>query len=182
MQDQGKRLLLAVALALAFMLVWNKFWGPKEDDKKPPAAGSGSAVVVGPVAPPSPVGHSLEPTAPKAGGPTMGEAPRGPEQKLSFKFPRFTATFSSYGGALVSYKLADPRYERDDTKGELMPGLANTGAFLVDFANSTYVLPPRAEWKGEKLSDTQAKFTISTDTMDVEKVFTILPENFLVKM
>src|SRR5205085_12040782 len=109
--DQGKRLLLAVGLALAFMLVWNKFWGPKDDDKKPDAgSAAGSAIVAGPVAPGSPVGQSIEPMTPSAGT-SMVEAPRGPVQKIVMPFAgKFTATFSSYGGALVSFKLADPRY------------------------------------------------------------------------
>ena len=183
MQDQGKRLLLAVALALGFMLVWNKFWGPKEDDQKKPTAGSGSAVVAGPVAPKSSVGVSSEPAA--ASPTTMGsaEAPRGPEQKIVLPFKdKFTATFSSYGGALVSFKLADPRYERDATKGELLPSMPNTGAFNVDFVKSTYVLPRHAEWKGTKVSDTQVKYTISTEHFDIEKLFTVMPDVFLVKM
>ncbi|MBL9015348.1 MAG: membrane protein insertase YidC [Myxococcales bacterium] len=179
MQDQGKRLLLAVVVALAFMLVWNRFFGPKPDDK--PADGSG-ANIAAPVAPRSVVGSSTEaPTGGKT--PALAEAPRSPEQKISLAFPgKFTATFSSYNGALVSFKLADPRYERDETKGELLPGKPDTGAFIVDFARSTYVLPRGAEWKGTKVSDTEVHYTLSTDTLDVQKVFTIQPDVFLVRM
>ncbi len=183
MQDQGKRLLLAVALALGVMLVWNMVFSKKEDPKPAVGSGSGSAIVGAPVAPPSPVGQSTEAPAPAAAGPSMAEAPRGPEQKIALAFPdKFTATFSSYGGALVSWKLADPRYERDATKGELLPGMENTGAFLVDFAKSTYVLPRRAEWKGTKVSEQEVRFTISTDQLDLEKVFTVMPDAYLVKM
>ncbi|MBA3460974.1 MAG: membrane protein insertase YidC [Deltaproteobacteria bacterium] len=180
MQDQGKRLLLAVALALGFMLVWNKFWGPKEEDPKP-EAGSGSAAVAGPVAPASEVGKSTEPSP--ASPSSTAEAPRGAEQKIVMAFAgKFTATFSSYGGALVSFKLADPRFERDQTKGEMLPGLPGTGAFLVDFAKSTYALPRNAEWTGTKVSDTQVKYTLSTELIDIEKLFTVLPDTFLVRM
>jgi YidC/Oxa1 family membrane protein insertase len=111
------------------------------------------------------------------------EAQRGPEQKIVLRFAdKFTATFSNYGGALVSFKLADPRYERDMTKGELLPGLEHTGAFLVDFAKSTYVLPRHAEWTGKKVSDTQVTYSISTEYFDIEKQFTIMPDVFIVKM
>jgi YidC/Oxa1 family membrane protein insertase len=185
MQDQGKRLLLAVALALGVMLVWQMVFSKKEDPK--PDAGSGSAMsgsgVAAPVAPPTPVGISIEPMAPGSHSPTMAEAPRGPEQKIAVTFKdKFTATFSSYGGALVSWKLADPRYERDDTKGELMAGRENTGAFLVDFAKSTYVLPRNAEWKGTKVSDTEIHYSIATEQVELEKVFTLIPDAYLVKM
>ena len=185
MQDQGKRLLLAVALALGVMLVWQMVFSKKEDPK--PTAGSGattgSGAVAAPMAPPTPVGVSTEPMAPGAQSPTMAEVPRGPEQRIALTFKdKFTATFSSYGGALVSWKLADPRYERDDTKGELMAGRPDTGAFLVDFAKSTYVLPHNAEWKGAKVSDTEIRYSIATEQVELEKVFTLIPDAYLVKM
>ncbi len=184
MQDQGKRLLLAVGLALAFMLAWNMFFSKKEEPKPAQTSGSGGSAIVGaPVAPPSTVGRSIEPPAAGAASPSIAEAPRGPEEKIALAFPnKFTATFSSYGGALVSWKLADPRYERDATKGELLPGTENTGAFLVDFASSTYVLPHNAEWKGTKVSDTELHYSISTDQLELEKVFTLMPDAYLVKM
>ncbi len=186
MQDQGKRLLLAVGLALAFMLAWNMFFSKKDEPKPDQGSGSaGSAIVGAPVAPPSVVGQSLEAPSPAPGGrsDTMSESPRGAEQKIALTFPnQFTATFSSYGGALVSWKLADPRYLGDETKGELLPGMENTGAFLVDFAKSTYVLPRRAEWKGTKVSDTEVRYSISTDQLELEKVFTLMPDAYLVKM
>ena len=181
MQDQGKRLLLAVVVALGFMLVWNRFFGPKPDDK--PKDGSGSNAVAAPIAPRTPVGTSSEaPTTPATPG--MAEAPRGPEQKIVLAYAgQFTATFSNYNGALVSFKLADPRYDRDlSTKGELLPGKPDTGAFIVDFAKSTYVLPRGAEWKGTKVSDTEVHYDLSTEFVDVQKVFTIQPDHFLVKL
>ncbi len=173
MQDQGKRLLLAVALALGVMLVWNFIFPPKEEPKKPVATetGSGSA---GSAATPTP---STGPIAP----PEI-EVPRGAEERITLEFPNFTTTFSSYGGNLVSYHLTDKRYERDQTKGELVAQEPDTGAFGVNFARSTYVLPKKSEWKGEKLSDTSVKYTIETDNLSVEKVFTIDPANYLVRM
>lgn len=181
MQDQGKRLLLAVALALGVMLVWQMVFSKKEEPKPGAGSGSGSAVV-SEIAPPTSVGVSIEP--PAAGGPsTMVEAPRGPEEKITLEYKdKFKATFSSYGGALVSWKLADPRYERDDTKGELLPGREHTGAFLVDFAKSTYVLPKNAEWKGTKVSDTEVRYAFANDVVELEKVFTVMPDAYLVKM
>ena len=187
MQDQGKRLLLAVGLALAFMLAWNMFLGKKDDPNAGSGSGSGSATgsaaVGAPVAPPTPVGVSIEPPAAGASAGAMAEAPRGPEQKLQLAFPgKFAATFSNYGGSLVSWKLADPRYEKDATKGEMLPSMEGTGAFLVNFAKSTYVLSPRAEWIGTKVSDTEVHYKIVTDTLEVEKVFTLMPDAYLVKM
>lgn len=173
MQDQGKRLLLAVALALGVMLVWNFIFPPKEEPKKPPPSptetGSGSASEPAPA-----------PTGPLA-VPEI-EAPRGPEERISLESPDFIATFSNYGGVLTSYQLTDKRFDRDQTKGELVAQDVDTGAFGVNFARSTYVLPKKSEWKGEKVSDTQVRYTIETDNLVVEKLFTIDPANYLVRM
>src|SRR5262245_23652170 len=143
MQDQGKRLLIAVAAALAFMLVWNMIFPSKPEDQQQTAgsnAGSGSQVVkTTPGVKPgeSPTGvigtapstgsggtPSAEPPAAQGGAqqpPVAVEAPRGPEKKVPLKFPNLEATFSSYGGTLVGWKLTDPRYEHDETKGQLIP-------------------------------------------------------------
>lgn len=122
MEGQGKRLLLAVALALGVMLIWQKFISPPPADDKPkPTAtapgtpGSGPLVVPG-----STVGESIAPTPVDANA--QSELPRAAEQNITLTFPnRFAATFSSWTGGLSSWKLADPRFERDQTKGELLP-------------------------------------------------------------
>jgi YidC/Oxa1 family membrane protein insertase len=173
MQDQGKRLLLAVALALGVMLLWNFIFPPKKEPTKPVATETGSGSNAGSATAPTPSG----PVAP-----AEIEAPRGAETRIVLAYPHFTATFSSYGGNLVSYKLADHRYDRDQTKGELVAQEPDTGAFGVNFARSTYVLPKKSEWKGEKLSDTQVRYTIETENLSVEKMFNIDPANFLVRM
>jgi YidC/Oxa1 family membrane protein insertase len=52
----------------------------------------------------------------------------------------------------------------------------------VNFARSTYVLPKKSEWKGERLSDTQIRYTIETENLSVEKLFTIDAAHYLVRM
>ncbi len=185
MEGQGKRLLLAVALALGVMLVWNMVFPTKKDEPKPvPTLATGSGANV-PVPATSQVGVAEAPAgaAPASLAPPAVEAPRGPEQKLELSYPgRFTATFSSYGGALKSWKLADPRFEKDKTKGELLPGIEKSGAFLVNFARSTYVIPEFAEWQGTKVSDTVVRYSLSTPQFDITKTFTLVPDVYLVKM
>jgi YidC/Oxa1 family membrane protein insertase len=180
MQDQGKRLLLAVALALGVMLLWNVMFPGKKPDTTHPAQQQQQTTPAAAVAVPATtkVGVSTAPTA----TPVPAEAPRGPEQKIELTFPNFTATFSSYGGVLSSWHLTDPRFGKDSTKGELLPQQPDTGAFEVNFAKSSIVLPAHTEWKGTKISDTEVAYTLSTDTVDIEKKFTIVPNVYLVKM
>ncbi len=181
MEGQGKRLLLAVALALGVMLIWQKFINPPKEDDKPKVtatvAPNGAPLVV----PGSTVGESLSPAPVDPG--TQSELPRGPEQKITLSFPkRFDATFSSWTGGLTSWKLSDPRYERDQTKGELMATQPLTGAFQVNFARSAYVVPKNAEWTGTKVTDTEVIYTTKTPNLEIEKRFTILPETYQVRM
>jgi YidC/Oxa1 family membrane protein insertase len=186
MQDQGKRLLLAVALALGVMLLWNVIFPPKKPDvAQKPAQGSGEVAL--PATSKVGVPSTAPTTAPGTPGTVATPAPvaevqRGPEVPIELDFPHFRATFSNYGGILKSFQLADKRFLKDQTKGELLPSVPDTGAFGVNFAKSTFVLPAKTEWKGTKVSDTQVVYTLSTDNFDIEKKYTIYPDDYLVKL
>lgn len=183
MEGQGKRLLLAVALALGVMLIWQKFINPPKEDDKPavtaPVTPNGAPLVV----PGSTVGVSIDPAADAS---SQSEQPRATEELLTLTFPtKFTATFSSWTGGLSSWKLADPRFEHDHTKGEILPSPAShpvTGAFQINFASSTYVLPKTTVWVGTKVSETEVIYTAKTVNLEVEKKFTILPDTYQVRM
>jgi YidC/Oxa1 family membrane protein insertase len=207
MQDQGKRLLLAVALALGVLLAFNAL-SPKEE---PPPDQSGAAQTK-PVTPQVGVtaGSSTQPGSAGAGAAGAAakpaeELPRPPEELIELPFDNFVATFSSYCGGIKSWQLTDPRYEADATHGKLLPEkarltmtdasgkkvpvpaeqLANVpdcGAFDVNFASSTFVIPRSAVWKAEKRSDTEVVYSYASDQLDVVKTFTIVPEHYFVRM
>jgi YidC/Oxa1 family membrane protein insertase len=186
MQDQGRRLLIAVALALGVMFMWQSFFAPKDAKKDPPTAGSaaGSAVPTPgtPIGTPAQPATSGAPAAPGTATPTAVPAkPLGPEQTIKLSFPNLEATFSSHGGVLTSWHLTDKRYDRDKSKGELLPKRPLTGVFGVNFASSTYVLPEPSEWVGQKLNDREVVYTIRTDTLEVEKRFVLIPEAYIIK-
>ena len=93
MQDQGRRLIIAVALMLGVLWVWQATMGKKEPPKKPVATGSaGSAAApTGPVGPPVP---QVIAYAPAPAG-TAVEAVA--EQTIEMKFPNVIIRFSSKG-------------------------------------------------------------------------------------
>jgi YidC/Oxa1 family membrane protein insertase len=203
MQDQGKRLLLTVALALGVILVWNMVFHKDEPASQQAqhgqASGSGAA------------GPSMNgaPPVPRIGSPE-GEVnpPSQPaESPIKLVFPNVEATFSAACGGLASWHLTDKRYDHDATKGDLLPvrahmtvpdaagkqvpvpaaELANVpacGAFEVNFATatSTYFVPRNAVWRGERLSATEVRYTYASDQLEVVKYFTVVPENYLVRM
>jgi YidC/Oxa1 family membrane protein insertase len=173
MQDQGKRLLFAVALMLGVLLLWQKLF-PTADPPKPGqgsgagSAGSGFAASSNANKPTSPIGFS-EQLAP------------APGTTIDLAFPKFTATFSSTDGTLSGWHLADSRYDKDATHGEMIP--AQGADFLVGFTkDSTFKLPKHAQWIGEKISDHQVTYKLSTPDVDVTKAFDVSPEAFEVRL
>ncbi|HEU0030949.1 MAG TPA: membrane protein insertase YidC [Kofleriaceae bacterium] len=174
MEGQGKRLLIAVALALGVMLIWNQLF-PSKDEPKPKQ----TTTATGSAAPTQSVAHTGVAYGPSAGA----EAPRGPEAKETFTFPELTATFSNYGGTLVGWKLSDKRFEKDATHGQLLPEQPDTGAFAVGFwQGSTKLLPQKTEWKVAGKTDKTIRYTLSTPDLDLEKTFTIVPDAYIVTM
>jgi YidC/Oxa1 family membrane protein insertase len=137
MQDQGKRLLIAVALALGVMLVWNMVF-PKDEPPPTPAAGSqvappkpatpqvGVATPDAPAAPAAATGSGTSavaatPSVPAPSAAPVEELPRPPEVPITLAFDNLVATFSSYCGGLKSWRLTDKRYAHDATQGWLLP-------------------------------------------------------------
>ncbi len=183
MQEQGKRLLLAAVIAVGVLFAWQAAFPAKKNPPKPVvAAGSGSAGGVPlAVTPQSPVG---QPVQEEAGAPAAAvlAAPRGAEQLLSVNSPNFIATFTTWGGALKSWHLTDTRYDRDVGKGEMIPQFPDSAALQVNFVNSTYVVPKSAEWIGEKINDTQVRFSYKNEQLALVKTFTVYPENYLVRV
>src|SRR6201985_1952049 len=179
MQDQGKRLLLAVALALGGFLVWSMF--AKRDEPAKPAQ-TASQTTTGSAAAPSPGQAAAIPQIGPAEGSPGAQAAPGDAATIVLPFDRFVATFSSACGGLTSWKLTDERYRRDTTRGELLPlrsqmtaegkavpapQLANLpacGAFDTNFvtATSKYVVPRGAVLRqiGKHTSELQSQFPL----------------------
>jgi YidC/Oxa1 family membrane protein insertase len=173
MTEQGKRILIAVTLCLVAWVGWNALFPKKEEPPKKPTAGSNMPAKQNQ---PAPVPDQVATT------PETQARPRGPEQKIQLTFPNVVVEFSSYGGVLSSWKLTDPRYKNDPTKGELVPTKYMTGELGVGFTHdSTFKLPKQAEWTGKQTSPTQVVYTIKTAHLEVTKTFDVVPETYVVK-
>jgi hypothetical protein len=97
MQEQGKRLLLAVALALGVMMLWQVIFPPKKADEPPPTtiAGSGSAGSGIATPAPTPTSRVGQPNQDQPGTAPAASGTRGAEQLVELKYPSFVATFSN---------------------------------------------------------------------------------------
>ena len=206
MQDQGRRLLIAVVLALGVLFLWGRLF-PKEEP--PPTSGSGSQVAPKPTQ--APASGTTAPGTPASQAAAVQPAsvqPRPAEELRELTFENVVATFSSYCGGLKSWRLTDPRYKRDATHGEMLPvksqmtvtdpsgnpvpapaaqleNLPDCGAFDVNFALSTFVVPRHAVWqemKDDKLGKAEVRYKYASDQLEVVKTFTVMPEKYLVRM
>jgi YidC/Oxa1 family membrane protein insertase len=181
MEGQGKRLLLAVGLALGVMLLWNMIFPPEKPPE--PTPGGGSAVA-------KPIPAKSKVCAPRPtivdGKPVDIKPVEAPDEIVTRAYPgKLTAKFSNNGAALVSWKLDDPRYAKDATKGELLAQQKHTGAFRVGFwEGSSRCLPEHQVWTFDKAASTDTKvvYTYAFNGVELTKTFTIYPEAYLIRM
>src|SRR5688572_25920651 len=101
MEDQGKRLLLAVVLALGIVVAWNLLFPSEKPKSKPPEATDTTAQkqLESPV--------TQVPVAP----PVVGVNEKELEDRLPY--PNLVVTFSRQDARLVHWQLTDPKYQRD---------------------------------------------------------------------
>ena len=179
MEDQGKRLLLAVAIAFALLWGWNVLFPtepPKEEDKAEEKTAEPAPEKPGPA--------EVPPTEP-----TVPEAPRGEEQIVRLEFPAFTAEFSSYGGALRSWVLTGEQFEDRRVSPAVPLDLIPTGARSSDYyamqvslgAESLEAMR-RAEWSLVEKGSDFVTYKWTSDEVDLVKKYKIIPETFLLDL
>lgn len=189
MEDQGKRLMLAVVVALAIMLAWNFLFPPdkpepQQADQRPPAT-----------EPTRPAGQSGPATAPATPGEAKpGAKPgettprvRGEEQIIVLEQDGVRAEFSSWGGVLRSWKLLGDQFHEPGRRDvpEDMVRLADPHRrpFAVSFTDgSTLMIPADAEWRGEKKGERELVYTWQSDKLAVTKQYRFYPENYVLEM
>ena len=198
MEDQGKRLLLAVAIAFGIMMVWTMVFPPDKAEKPPEKKPEAAATAPG--APATAAGQPGEqPPATAPGGAPTGETPAAtppvpapavkcdPGQLFTFTFDDVHATFSSCGGVLKSWQLLGDQFHvpGNESVPEDLVRLGPDGLypFVMRFAEgSTYLIPEGAEWKGEKTGDREITFTWESPDLKAVKRFRIQPEHYLVEL
>ncbi len=176
MEDQGKRLLLAVVLALGVVVLWQFIFPaekPKPKKEKPPTSEVENLVPEND----SPVG------LPKDNSPAPVAAPMPAEPPIVLEYDNLHVEFSSRNGVLSSYRLTEPKYRRAPDKGQLVAD-PKRGIFGVNFNKMSDVVIPRdSVWHGEKLEDGAVKFTYrQPGVIEVVKTFRVHPEAYLVEM
>ena len=189
MEDQGKRLLLAVAVAFAIMVAWTFLFPPDQPEQKPREDEAGEKSRGEDRASETPVREAGGSAAgAEAGQPAVTPAaPRGPEELLTLESSTVRATFSSWGGSLKSWQLIGDQFHVPGKPGqpEDMVRLGEQGlhSFGVGFeGGSTFQIPADAEWKGQKTGEQEVVYTWSSPQLEVTKTFRVRPEDYLLEM
>ncbi len=180
MEGQGKRLILAVALALGIVILWNLLFPGSKPKPKPQVDESAEKEDIE-----SQVGRARD-----AKGPELAP-PAGEPTLTTREYGNVVVTFSDIDGKLVSWRLTDAKYERDWSKGEMIAD-PERGSFLVNFIGSDFVLPAGARWTpittwrtGENERDLGADevgYRLETADLIVEKKFLIRPGDYLLEL
>lgn len=190
MEDQGKRLLLAVAIAFGIMMVWTLVFPPDKQEKPPEKKPEAAATEPGTTQPAGQPATAPPPGAPPAAGTaTPPAAPVKCEEgePFTFTFDQVHATFSRCGGVLKSWQLLGDQFHvpGDESVPEDLVRLGVDGLypFAMRFADgSTYTIPDGAEWKGEKTGDREVTFTWKSPDIEVVKRFRLQPEHYLIEL
>ena len=180
MEDQGKRLLLAVAVAFAIMMVWQMlFPPPKPEPKKEAEVAETAEQATDP-------GESAGETAP-TGEPSDPVPPpvRGEEKFFDFETDKIHARFSSYGGTLKSWELQGSRLRvpGTDEPENLVRVREGEHEFLrVWFPDSSFDIPKGSEWQGERLNDREVRFRWESKDLRVDKHYKLFPDDYLLEL
>jgi YidC/Oxa1 family membrane protein insertase len=195
MEDQGKRLLLAVVIAFAIMMAWNYFFPTEPPPPERDTLTQTGDQEPGPPAPPKPTlrtdegaPSALEPAAPSA-------TERGPERLETFEFDTFRAVFTSYGAALQSWELKGRKFVvEQDGKPRQLDLVPTTKESLLPFRigfDGLALLPENTEWQVERKSDTEIAFTWSYEVekdgarvklFDIVKSYRLRPTDYLLEL
>jgi YidC/Oxa1 family membrane protein insertase len=183
MEDQGKRLLVAVAIAFAIMIGWSFLFPPEQVDEKPPET---PTEATGPVQPGSPTAP-VQPGQPAAVAPGTDAPPasRGAEKEVALEFDNFRATFSTYGAALKSWQLLGEQFydgERSIPEDLVRSETEALWPFQVSFPGSTHTVPPGAEWTIVKQGASEVLFRHQAGGLEVTKHYVIHPADYLVEL
>lgn len=199
MEDQGKRLLLAVLVAFGIMLLWDLLLRPDPPPEKKPdqPAEISKTDNGGQKQEPSPgpdSGKALSVVEPDK-APAAVQAERGAEQLFTFDFPNYRATFTSYGGTLKSWELMGEKYQYREGEAIRQMDLVRTKEeellpFAVRFDKMDR--DQKTEWRGEKKNSTEIVFRwdyqVTTPegnrvvAFELVKTYKLYPEDYLLEL
>ena len=99
-----KKTFLAIVLSLAVVFTWQLFLSPQKDKKQPEPVKQETTVEKKQIAK-APVPEPVQAALPAQAKTTLQQAIKGTQKDISVETPRYSAIFTTVGGALKSFKL-----------------------------------------------------------------------------
>lgn len=196
MEDQGKRLLLAVAIVFALLWVWQIVFPTKAPEKKPETDEAAETETTDGTAgaatradrPDQPVEPTATPgSTPKAEA--VAAEPKGPEKIVARDFDGFSLELSSYGAALKSWTLKGEQFEDRRVTPPVPLELVATAEFGGDYYPFQITLGDGeldamrlAAWEVTAESDREAKFRWRGSDLEITKTYRIDPERYSLEL
>jgi len=168
-----KRVIVAIVLCVAVLMLWTKFFPAPRPVAPPPAApvtapSSASAPQAQAPAPPS------SPVAvPSTGGAAAAAAVNRPEQEVELITPEVRFVLSSRGGTVRHAQLRDRTFlehSGDPASGhDVIRAQGGEGELRTTFPGAGFTAPPDGAWVVSQPAPDTVVFTADTDQVHIEK-------------
>jgi YidC/Oxa1 family membrane protein insertase len=162
-----KRIILAIGLCVAVMIVWTKLF-PYRPPAPPPAPAQTAPAGQAATPPPAPGQAALG--APAPGAPVTNR----PEQKVAIDTPDVHFVFSSRGGTLVHAQLRNAQFldhPNDPSSGHDLVGMAGSdeAALRTTFPSSGFPAPADGSWEVRQPAPNTVIFSADSGSAHIEK-------------
>jgi YidC/Oxa1 family membrane protein insertase len=169
-----KRVIVAVVLCVAVMVLWQKFM-PAPRPPEPPAKTAVTTPASGAGAPVFPGGAASQ-------GPGAPSVSNRPEEQVELVTADQRFVFSSYGGTLRRAQLRGAKFldrTGDPSSGhDVVRTVDGTGQLSTTFPESGFAPPPDGAWVTTRPDPNTVVFTADTDTVRVEKWYRLDPARY----
>lgn len=163
-----KRVIVAVVLCVAVLVLWSKFF-PAPHAPPPPPAPAATAPAAPSLPPATPA-----PEAPAANAPAPTNRP---EERVVLDSPDQRFVLSSRGGTLQQARLKDARFLEhagDPLSGhDIIRVQQGPGEFKTTFPSSGFAAPSDGAWRTDRPAPDTVLFTAETDAVRIEKRYRV---------
>jgi YidC/Oxa1 family membrane protein insertase len=176
-----KRVIIAIALCIGFLVVWTKLVpGPKAPPPPPPApAAAPSPEATPPTSAAAPAGPAAAPT----GAPAAAGTANHPEHLVELITPDVRFVFSSLGGTLLHADLRDAKFldrTGDSTSGHdvIRTFGPKDAPFRTTFPQSGFETPADGAWEVSQPAPDAVVFAADVGAAHIEKRYKVDPARF----
>jgi YidC/Oxa1 family membrane protein insertase len=174
-----KRLLLAVVVSMAILILWMKIFPPTPQPLPAPmSAASSTAPALGSGAPASALAQADAPSKP-----STPPAERPAEKRIVLESPEASYVFSSWGASLRQIKLKDRQFLLDKTQPDsgmqiVSTSKEDTALLRTTFVKADFPWNDSIAWSASQPASNSVVFRAETDEVVVEKRYTLEAQRY----